>query len=146
MDSKLSDVDHMPYTTLLYANGPGYDHSQPGGRPNLTGVDTADIDYVQQSAVPRRWETHGGEDVPVYAHGPMSHLFQGVVEQSYLAHAMAYASCIGHYKEQCARGRQPQQPLCDAMASKGPSWHPLDPGLVSTATVIAAWCGCLYRK
>lgn len=54
-----------------------------------------DINYIQQSAVPRRWETHGGEDVPIYAHGVMSHLFRGVVEQTYIPHALAYAACIG---------------------------------------------------
>ena len=42
-----------------------------------------------------RLETHGGEDVSVYALGPWSHLFQGVHEQNYIAHAMAYASCVG---------------------------------------------------
>jgi len=42
-------------------------------------------------------ETHGGEDVPIYARGPMSHLFHGVQEQSYIAHVMAYASCVGRY-------------------------------------------------
>lgn len=25
----LSDVDHLPYTTLSYTNGPGYDRHQP---------------------------------------------------------------------------------------------------------------------
>lgn len=42
-------------------------------------------------------ETHGGEDVPIYANGPMSFLFEGTVEQSYIPHAMAYAACIGPY-------------------------------------------------
>ena len=49
-------------------------------------------------------ETHGGDDVAIYARGPMSHLFQGVHEQHYIAHVMAYASCIGEYShdEDCA--------------------------------------------
>jgi len=47
-------------------------------------------------------ETHGGEDVAIYANGPMSHLFQGVQEQSYIAHAMAYASCVGSNKDHCS--------------------------------------------
>ncbi|CAM1323709.1 ALPL (predicted) [Pycnogonum litorale] len=103
LDSKLSDIDNMPYTTLLYGNGPGYDHRYPGGRQNVTNMNTDDINYIQQSAVPRRWETHGGEDVPVYAHGTMSHLFRGVIEQTYIPHALAYAACIGPYMNQCQR-------------------------------------------
>ncbi|GFY69005.1 hypothetical protein TNIN_426441 [Trichonephila inaurata madagascariensis] len=57
LDDKTSDVDSMPYTTLLYANGPGYNHNFPMGRENLTGMNTEDKNYVQQSAVPRRWDT-----------------------------------------------------------------------------------------
>ena len=49
-------------------------------------------------------ETHGGEDVAVYAHGPMAHLFTGVYEQNYIAHAMAYASCVGTNKGHCTNG------------------------------------------
>ncbi|XP_035224603.1 alkaline phosphatase-like [Stegodyphus dumicola] len=106
LDNKDSDVDNMPYTTLLYANGPGYNRNFPTGRENLTGTDTEDKNYVQQSAVPRRWDTHGGEDVPVYAHGPMAHLFRGVLEQTYVPHAMAYAACIGHHRNDCERRRR----------------------------------------
>ena len=34
----LSDVDFLPYTTLSYANGPGYGMERP--RKNLASVDT----------------------------------------------------------------------------------------------------------
>lgn len=67
-------------------------------------------DEFQQSVnVPLEWETHGGEDVAVYATGPMSHLFTGVNEQHYLAYAMAYAACIGNaaYKADCTQRRAP---------------------------------------
>lgn len=47
-------------------------------------------------------ETHGGEDVAVYALGPMAHLFHGVHEQNYIPHALAYAACVGSNKEHCA--------------------------------------------
>ncbi|CAJ0924535.1 unnamed protein product [Ranitomeya imitator] len=40
-------------------------------------------------------ETHGGEDVAIFAKGPMAHLLHGVVEQSYIPYAMGYAACIG---------------------------------------------------
>lgn len=34
-------------------------------------------------------ETHGGDDVAVFAKGPWSHLFVGSYEQNYLPHAIA---------------------------------------------------------
>lgn len=52
---------------------------------------------MQQAAVPLDAETHGGEDVAIYAKGPMAHLFHGVKEQNYVAHAMAYAACLEPY-------------------------------------------------
>ena len=57
--------DDKPYTTLGYANGAGWIN---GVRQNLTSVDTADKDYIQQSTYGTVWldnysETHGGEDV-----------------------------------------------------------------------------------
>jgi alkaline phosphatase len=58
------------------------------GRPDLTDVDTSDPDFLQEAAVPLYYETHGGEDVPVYATGPGSDLFHGVQELHYLYHAM----------------------------------------------------------
>lgn len=53
---------------------------------------------MQQAAVPLDAETHGGEDVTIYAKGPMAHLFHGVKEQNYIAHVMAYAACLDPYK------------------------------------------------
>lgn len=52
---------------------------------------------MQQAAVPLESETHGGEDVAIYAKGPMAHLFHGVKEQNYVAHVMAYAACLEPY-------------------------------------------------
>ena len=37
-DSKVSDVDSLPYTSLLYANGPGYSKK----RINITAIDTSE--------------------------------------------------------------------------------------------------------
>jgi len=102
----------LPYTVLGYQNGPGYtgasDVAPEGpkhlgrelpthfegiaqGRPDLSGVDTADPRYVQEATVPKRSETHSGEDVPIYAGGPGAALFHGVQEQSYVYHALVEA-------------------------------------------------------
>ena len=46
--------DLLPYTTLLYGNGPGFDNEAgPKGREDLRDVNTIDPNYVQQSAVPK---------------------------------------------------------------------------------------------
>lgn len=45
--------------------------------------------------VPIISETHGGDDVAIFALGPQSSLFTGVLEQNVIAHLMAYASCVG---------------------------------------------------
>jgi alkaline phosphatase len=101
----------LPYTTLSYANGSGYtgrSGSQPDGpkrfphkpggyapatgRPDLRDVDTADPDYLQEALVPMHDETHGGEDVGVWAHGPGSEAFRGTMEQNVLYHLIVQAA------------------------------------------------------
>nr|AVD96954.1 ALP-5 [Nilaparvata lugens] len=101
-DRKASDVDGLPYTTLLYGNGPGYAIPRliPSNVANVTAK--SDKNTVHGSAAPRHWSTHGGEDVPVYASGPLaSHLFTATIDQSFIPHAMAYSACIGPYKQRC---------------------------------------------
>ncbi len=105
------DALSLPYTTVGYANGPGYTGAslkQPEGpkkfphrgwkyqgitqgRPDLTNVATEDAAYLQETTVPMPTDTHGGEDVPLYADGPMAHLFHGVLEQNVIFHVMAEA-------------------------------------------------------
>jgi alkaline phosphatase len=105
------DLAGRPYATLSYANGPGNASAtdqQPAGpkrfphrptkaspdataRPDLTNVDTKDPSHLQESAVPLQSETHGGEDVAIYAGGPGAQLFHGVQEQSYVFHAISAA-------------------------------------------------------
>ncbi len=105
------DGTGLPYTTLGYANGPGYtgaSSSQPAGpkkflhtgkeyeasdgRPNLTDVDTEDPDYLQESVLPLANETHGGEDVGIWARGPGSDAVRGSVEQNAIFHFMVQAT------------------------------------------------------
>ncbi|XP_051844273.1 alkaline phosphatase, tissue-nonspecific isozyme [Antechinus flavipes] len=110
----LSDTDKKPFTSILYGNGPGY-KVVAGERENVSTVDYAHVNYQAQSAVPLRSETHGGEDVAVFAKGPMAHLLHGVHEQNYIPHVMAYASCIGANKDHCksssSAGLAPQPAL-----------------------------------
>ena len=100
------DALGMPYTTLNYSNGPGYvgaSAQQPegpktflheangfeeakNGRPDLTRVDTEAPDYMQEALVPSTNETHGGDDVGIWARGPGSNAVRGSVEQNAIFH------------------------------------------------------------
>jgi len=105
------DLTGRPYTTLSYANGPGYtgkSDAQPEGakrfphrpttvegvklgRPELSNAQVQDPDYLQEAPVALGAETHAGEDVPIYAGGPGAALFHGVQEQNFVYHALAAA-------------------------------------------------------
>jgi len=52
------------------------------------------IDYQYPSLVDRSSGTHSGEDVIVFARGPMSHLFTGNYEQNQIALGIAMAAGI----------------------------------------------------
>lgn len=47
-----------------------------------------DNSFKFPSMVPLISETHGGEDVAVFARGPWSHLFTGSYEQNFIPHAL----------------------------------------------------------
>ena len=84
-------ADGKRYTTLGYSNGPGTilaGQAKAGERHNPTAEEVADLNYRQQSATPTRSETHGGQDVTIYAKGPHAYLFGGVVEESYIFHVI----------------------------------------------------------
>ncbi len=83
------DKNGLPYTTLQYANGPSARQ-----RTDLTHIDTTLPDYHQDALVPFENETHGGEDVAIYARGPGSQWLQGTVEQHVIYHVMRQA--LGH--------------------------------------------------
>lgn len=102
-DIKVSDIDGLPYSTLLYGNGPGY--SSPRAVPSNMTTNNNERNAVHGSAVPRQWATHGGEDVPVYAQGPLATtLFTGTMDQSYIPHAIAYIACLGEHNKRCTGG------------------------------------------
>ncbi len=78
-------LDGQPYTTLGYQNGPGAIASLPRPAPSN------DIRAPQQALVPSGdtfngtgslSETHGGEDVALYATGSGRELIGGVIEQN----------------------------------------------------------------
>lgn len=101
----------LPYTTLNYANGPGYvgaSDQQPegpkrhphltsgvqaaAGRPNLTDVDTEAPHYLQEAIFPLSNESHGGEDVGIWARGPGSAAVRGSLEQNAIFHILLQAT------------------------------------------------------
>lgn len=86
--------DDKPYTTIGFANGPG-GTILLAERPALTMEQATAPDFIQPALVPLKSETHGGEDLGIYAIGPWAHLFQGTVEENYTFHVMNYASRIG---------------------------------------------------
>ena len=88
--------DGKPYTTLNYNTGPGsvFAGKKEGDiveRPFVTDEEAMDLDYHQQALVPSGSETHGGQDVTIYASGPGAWLFTGVVEQNYIFHVIMNA-------------------------------------------------------
>ena len=78
------DATGVPYTTLSYANGPGYKKQ----RPNLSKINTQDPDYQQLGTVPTHSETHAGEDAAAFAVGQNAAAVRGVMEQNRLYDVM----------------------------------------------------------
>ena len=98
-------LDGLPYTTLSYANGPGFHdfgdetnadrvyYTKPFmGRADLTHIDTQSSGFHQEAMIAKRSESHSGEDVAVYATGPGAHLVSGTQEQSGIFHIMNFAA------------------------------------------------------
>ncbi|XP_037952656.1 alkaline phosphatase 4-like [Teleopsis dalmanni] len=103
--------DPLVYETISYANGPGYwDHLANETRnvnesniwirlETLTQAERMSPTYRHMATIPVKDESHGGEDVVVFANGPGSSLVRGVFEQNYLAYIMSYAGCFGPAKD-----------------------------------------------
>ncbi|XP_026752907.2 membrane-bound alkaline phosphatase-like [Galleria mellonella] len=90
--------DGIPYTTISYANGKAPSIGADGKRVDVSlhqMFTSRNPDYSYPSLVPLDSETHGGEDVAVFASGPWQHLFTSSYEQNVIPHLMAYAMCIG---------------------------------------------------
>lgn len=130
-------LDGKKMTTLMYANGPkglrdGQNRTDPGT------MDTTADDYRFDSLVPTLSETHSGEDVGIYAQGPMAHMFRGVLEQNVIAHVMAFASCVGEYSD-CKWAEQMGRPVPSAAEGMHYSIHV---GVLA----LALWWICKYQS
>ncbi|XP_065363914.1 membrane-bound alkaline phosphatase-like [Calliphora vicina] len=91
--------DGLPYTILSYANGPGYDKtfSAKKGRKDLSDKDFTDPKRKYMATVPLESETHGSDDVGIFALGPFAHYFSGNYVQTNLPMLMARAAQIGPF-------------------------------------------------
>jgi len=87
-----TDRDKKSYTTLGYANGPG---ARGGERPVLSQETVTAPDYKQEANIPMTSETHGGEDVAIFATGVNAHLIRGSMEENWIFYVMADALRLG---------------------------------------------------
>ncbi|XP_033249501.1 alkaline phosphatase, tissue-nonspecific isozyme [Drosophila miranda] len=90
MDDLQRDVNGIQYSTLNYAIGKWQSQGKNGQResPGKTLSQTS----FTPSYINGRKGVHSGEDVAVFAIGPQSHLFGGIMEQNLLPHLMGYAA------------------------------------------------------
>ncbi|XP_065348902.1 alkaline phosphatase 4-like [Cloeon dipterum] len=97
--------------TLTYANGPGFLKHRKNGtikkgeypwNDPSEMTDRNDSRYSHFAPIYKAYESHGGEDVAIFANGPFSHLFNGVYEQNYIAHAISCAGQIGPSADLCS--------------------------------------------
>lgn len=108
----MSDVelaeDGIPYTTLGYTNGRGFQFF-PGsttadmiydvpvnfaGRADLAMIDTSAPGFHPEVTVPLESETHAAEDVAIYATGPGAALINGLMEQNAIFHVMVESAAL----------------------------------------------------
>jgi alkaline phosphatase len=80
--------DGLPLPTITYTNGPGWigayvvDENGNAARRNLTGDDVTSYDYVHSAGALRYSETHGGDDVALFAVGEKTSRCRGADEHS----------------------------------------------------------------
>lgn len=112
-------LDGLPYTTLSYANGPGFanfqektdadriDKPTPKNwqtRPDLTHIDTTRPGFHQPALVPLSAETHSGEDVAIFARGPGAQYLTGSMEQTQIFYVMEHAGDLRGRSEKAKVG------------------------------------------
>ncbi|KAL1771038.1 intestinal-type alkaline phosphatase [Sigmodon hispidus] len=136
----LKALDGKSYTSILYGNGPGYVGT--GERPNVTAAESNDSSYRQQAAVPVKSETHGGEDVAIFARGPQAHLLHGVQEQNYIAHVMAFAGCLEPYTD-CGLPAPEEDSVATTAPGQTPRTTLQNPATTRQTTALAGSAGSL---
>ncbi|TMW43898.1 hypothetical protein DOY81_011021, partial [Sarcophaga bullata] len=94
------DVNGVHYATVNYAIGTQQYLDEQGQRLDLSGKIGGITDF-QPSHIPGVIGVHSGDDVGIFARGPYSHMFRGVLQQHSLPHLMAYAACIGDGPTMC---------------------------------------------
>jgi alkaline phosphatase len=77
-------VKHHPHSPKSF-------EAAPFARADLTAVDTTAADYLHEGFIPASMESHGGEDVPIYARGPGSEAVHGTMDQNRIFHIMKQA-------------------------------------------------------
>lgn len=95
----ISEMDNLPYSTISYANGPSAEVNYTGHRHNISNDHLDADDYQYPSLVKLKDETHGGDDVLVYARGPWAHLFTGNYEQNVIPVIISHAAMLGPMHE-----------------------------------------------
>ncbi|KAL7732502.1 hypothetical protein ACLKA6_019145 [Drosophila palustris] len=103
-ESKSTGTDGNPYLALSYANGKSFDSfydTEAHQRVDPLSLLSDDAAQLFPATAPLESETHGGEDVGVFASGPWAHLFTGVYEQNTIPHLLAYAACVGDGQKAC---------------------------------------------
>ena len=81
-------LDGKPYTTLGYHNGTNTRTADD----DLSNENVQSKDYKQQTAVELYGETHGGEDVALFAKGPGADQVKGVIDQAEIFDIMTNAA------------------------------------------------------
>jgi alkaline phosphatase len=102
----MSDIDNKPYATISYGNGPGFKFifNADGTRANPLNYNLTNHKVQYPATAPMKKDTHGGQDVGVWASGPQAHLFSGHYEQNTIPMIMAHILQVGPYAvdEKCA--------------------------------------------
>lgn len=72
----------------------------------------------------------------------MAHLLSGVHEQNFIAHAMAYASCVGDYANKCDR----RAPVGQNLEAKSGANTNMKPHLALSLISIVLWIRCVWKE